>query len=378
MLDEETPAIEFEVKRRKEAPSGVKIVREKQKPTLNVDAFVRSLDSALSSQTVGHVMQLNQNGTPIWFTAVGWAQTPSDLGKKWTADTRMHVASVSKLLTAMGMMKALGKGGWNTNAHIAPFLPEYWHQGSNVNLITFHHLLRHRSGFKVPGSKTDFLTMKKEVAAGVSNVGESSGYENVNFGLMRILLPVMNGDIDRDMEVGGGGSINDGAWDALCVGFYRDYMQDHVFEPAGVNGAGFVPLPAAANGAVAYAFPNVGEHGWNSGDTSTVAGGAGWRLSIKELMSVLHHFRRKGTIVSTTTAQSMLDNLYGLNGSKDTDVGTIYWKKGGWHHGRRKEQCVAFFLPDGMELAVFANSTIGVDDAKIDSLVVEHFVDAIG
>jgi hypothetical protein len=43
---------------------------------------------------------------------------------------------------------------------------------------------------------------------------------------------------------------------------------------------------AAAGGAVTYCYPDLGRNGRNFGDLLTFAGGrAGWRLSIKELMS---------------------------------------------------------------------------------------------
>ncbi|WP_353217803.1 serine hydrolase domain-containing protein [Sandarakinorhabdus sp.] len=349
----------------------------KIKPTLDVNKFVNSLNQHLTIRTVGHVMQLNQNGTPIYYAAVGWAHTKINGEKVWTADTKMHVASVSKLLTAMGMLKALGTHGLNPDTRIAQFLPAYWQQGENINQITFAHLLTHRSGFRVPGTKTGFLTMKREVAAGVQNVGEDSGYENANFGLMRILIPIVIGDIDRDRMFHPNAETNDVIWDGIATDFYRDYMQDNVFEPAGVSGAGFLPMPAAANGALAYAYPNVGQTGWNSGDLATVAGGAGWRLSIKELMSVLSHFRRTNKILTPTAALAMLSKGYGLNGNVETDVGTIYVRKGGWGSGDRKEQCIALFLPDGMELAVFANSAIGPDDEKIKKVVLDKYLAAI-
>jgi CubicO group peptidase (beta-lactamase class C family) len=368
MVDSDEPAVVFKAKPKRTL---------KLKPKLDTDKFVNSLNEYLTTLTVGHAIQLNQNGTPIYFAGVGWAQTKTNLGKRWTADTKMHVASVSKLLTAMGLLKALGTHGWDPNTRIARFLPAYWQQGENINQITFAHLLRHRSGFHVPGTKTDFLTMKREVDAGVLKVGEYSGYENMNFGLMRILIPVINGDLDRHQTFSPNGVINDAAWDGMAIGFYRDYMQDNVFEPAGVSGAGFLPMPAAANGAVAYAFPDLGHSGWNSGDLTTVAGGAGWRLSIKELMSVLNHFRRTNHILSATASQAMLDDGYGLNDIEETDVGKIYWKKGGWSSGRRKEQCVALFLPDDMELVVFANSLINGTDEKINSVVINRFLAAI-
>ena len=57
--------------------------------------------------------------------------------------------------------------------------------------------MTHKSGFRVAGSSDTFYPiMKAQVGAGVmaANLGVYS-YQNMNFSLCRILLPVMNGTI---------------------------------------------------------------------------------------------------------------------------------------------------------------------------------------
>jgi CubicO group peptidase (beta-lactamase class C family) len=312
-----------------------------------------AIHTALKNVVTGYTLQVRLNGTPVYGLIWNWARTPADGGKGWTADARMHIASVSKLMTAIGMVKALDAKSISYDAPIAPFLPAYWTKGPKVDAITFRHLMTHSSGFS--GSQaTDFTTMKNRVAAGVAAVPGNTGYQNMNFGLCRILIPIVAGMMSRDATFP---IAQDQIWDALTIQHYRNHIQANVFTPAGVSNVGFATV---AGGALAYRFPHSGLKGWDSGDLQTVSGAAGWRLSLNELLSVMDHFRRKGTIMSSQKAQQLLANGFGIDQIQGTPAGNTYNKNGGWGTGAGEtEQCVAFFLPDGLELAAFVNSPIG-------------------
>lgn len=340
-------------------------------PKLNVTKFATFLDSVLKSSTAGYALEIRQNGTPIYGLVRGYAHRPADGRLGWTGDIRMHVASVSKLMTAIGMVKLLDSKGLSLDDKIIGHLPAYWSKGANINKITFRHLLKHRSGLGVlplvgggESSASDFAFMKENIRLGAVEPGSKSVYQNVNYGLMRILISVINGDIDNDYDPG---PFRDVIWDSLTIGFYKDYMQDRVFTPAGVANAGFAPLPFALNSALAYNFPP--GNGWNSGDLATVSGGAGWRLSVKEVLNVMDHFRRRNTIVSSTRAQQILDAAIGLNNAGDTPAGKMYYKKGRWTNSGRTEQCVAYFLPENMEMMVVVNSKIFLQGFSLHKLV---------
>jgi hypothetical protein len=109
---------------------------------------------------------------------------------------------------------------------------------------------------------------------------------------------------------------------------------------------------------LAYDFPVTG-HGWNSGDLTYMVGGAGWHMTLNELLAVMGTFRRGGTIVTADQAQLMLENGLGINATVPTNVGTYYVKYGGWTgQSDYEEQCEAFFLPLDMELVVLVNSQV--------------------
>ena len=321
---------------------------------LNVDGFVAALNTALAANTAGYVMQLRQHGQPIASAQVNWAKEPADGSEPWDQTVRMHIASCSKLITAIAMTRTLAAHNLPPSTKIINYLPSYWEKGPNIDQITFAELMTHRSGFRVNGSDMSYPTMKAQVAAGVTtaNLGTYS-YQNMNFGICRILLPVMNGTIPAGTTFPP--ATEDQQWDLTTVTAYAAYCAQYLFQPAGVSGP---TLTHPAADALAYAFPTGA--GWNSGDLTTESGGAGWHMSVDDLLDIMGCFRRQGTIMSPAAAQTMLDNSFGIDLIQSTSLGTLYNKNGLWESGAgQTEQSLAYFLPSDMELVVLANSPIG-------------------
>jgi CubicO group peptidase (beta-lactamase class C family) len=326
---------------------------------LDVNGFTHALHTALTSKSAGYAMQLRQNGSAIATLTWGWAKEPQDGSEHWTPDVRMHIASISKLITAMALTKLFNDKGMRFDTPIVNYLPAYWAKGPNIDRITFAELLTHKSGldFGSAGNQTTtgfFQMMKSQIAAGTTHIGHYN-YQNGNFGLCRILMATVKGDIPVDAQFG------DASWDSKTVSSYRTYVTDTVFSPAGVSGPTLTHEPADA---LAYNFP-VSGHGWNSGDVSGMTGAAGWHVSVDELLTVMGAFRRTGKIMNPERAQTMLDNGFGVDRKVSTPMGPYYTKNGGW--GNRKktdpdvhtEHCEAFFLPQNIEFVILVNSPVG-------------------
>jgi len=340
--------------------------------SFNTDGFVAALNAALAVNTAGYVMQLRQHGQPIASPEFGWAHDPADGSESWAQTVRMHIASCSKLITAIAMTRTLAAHNLAASTKIINFLPDYWAKGPNIDKITFAQLLTHTSGFRVAGSDTFFPIMKSAVAAGVTdaNLGVYS-YQNVNFSICRILIPVMNGTIPANTTFPP--PLEDNMWDFVTLSAYAADVEQHLFQPAGVSGPTFThPDPDA----LGYAFP-IGT-GWNSGDLTTDAGGTSWHMSVNELLDVMGCFRRQGSIMSPAAAQKMLDDGFGIDVIESTPLGTLYNKNGRWTSGAKQtEQSLAYFLPRDMELVVLANSPIGVDDKFFRDLVTGIYLNNI-
>ena len=207
--------------------------------------------------------------------------------------------------------------------------------------------------------------MKSRVAKGVSSLGHFC-YANMNFGLQRILIPIINGDIDRDA------AVSDQEWDNKTFDAYGRYMARTIFAPAHVTKA---TLARPSNNALAYNFPPTAP-GWSTGKLACLAGAAGWNMSVEDVLDIMGTFRRGNTIMSETAAQKLLNDGFGIDGITPVRNGNLYSKTGYWYRmdedGERiyqMEQSVAVFLPDGMEMAVFANSRVASPGRLLISLV---------
>ena len=107
---------------------------------LDVNGFIQSLETALTNLTAGYSLRLHQNGSTIATVDWNWAKEPQDTSESWTPDVRMHVASLSKIVTAIAMTKLLNEKSVSYDTPIIDYLPAYWSKGPNVNKITFAEL----------------------------------------------------------------------------------------------------------------------------------------------------------------------------------------------------------------------------------------------
>jgi hypothetical protein len=328
---------------------------------LDAAGFIQELKGLLTGNVAGFSIRLTENGSSIGLAGQNWAKEPQDGSEDWTPDIRMHVASLSKIVTAAAMTRLLGEAGIPPFTPIIGYLPGYWVKGPDVDQITFAELLTHTSGlaFGATNSRSDFEWMKEQIAAGTTHLGQFS-YQNMNFGLCRILLATINGNVPVDwFLLGSQGGLPpwwiDNSWDSSTISAYASYVAREVFAPSEVTGPDFTHDAADA---LAYNFPVTG-NGWDSGNLTTMAGGAGWHMSVDELLQVMATFRRGGTIVSPDQAQVMLDDGFGIDFSVATPLGTYYAKLGGWNdNAGHQEQGVAFYLPLNMELVVLVNSPV--------------------
>lgn len=344
---------------------------------LNVAGFGQALHAALKDKVAGYAMQLRQHGAPIYTLEWNWAKYPTDGGAGWNMDRRMHVASVSKLMTAMAMTRVLDQKNLSFDTKIMGYLPTYWAKGPNLDKITFRDLMTHRSGFNTGKSDSDYGFMRDNVAAGVTDHGLYH-YQNMNFGLCRILISTLTGIVAPGkmfpFPEPFTTTLNDLLWDYTTIAGYKQYVQQHVFAPAGVSGPTTEhPDPDA----LAYKFPVTGG-GWNSGDLTAMIGGAGWHMSIDDLLAVMGAFRRTNAIMTTAQAQTMLDSGFGIDVIASTPLGTLYNKNGGWGPSSgESEQALAYFLPRDMEMVVLTNSPVGKPAIFFRDYVTNIYLNAI-
>ncbi len=124
----------------------------------DANGFIRALEEQLTGNVAGYSIRLTENGSTIALVDQNWAKEPQDGSENWTPDTRMHVASLSKIVTAIAMTRLLDQAGIPPSTPIIDYLPRYWAKGPNVGQITFAELMTHTSGlaYGATNSRSDF------------------------------------------------------------------------------------------------------------------------------------------------------------------------------------------------------------------------------
>lgn len=370
-----TDAIRRATTTRRPANSGMDL-NAPPMPTLDVNGFGEAVHAALRNSTNGYTMRMRRGGNTNYTLQWNWAQNPGDGNRGWNPDRGMHIASISKFLTAVALVDLLDRRNIDFDTPIAQYLPDYWTLGANVGGVTFQELMNHTSGFSTGGSESSFSFMRQQVAAGfpASQSGDYD-YENMNFGLMRILIATIGGYVDEDANFGA--FFNNMMWDLVTKMAYVDYMETRVFAPAGVTGASL-----ASSASTAHGYTRTGANGQDWGNLSDWAGGAAWHMSADDVLDIASWFRRSGDSISRARASEALQEGYGVDGFWNTSVGRIYHKNGSWRTGgdcnsRRQVQSILFFLPEDMEVVVFVNSPIGVTCQSLRDVIRTAYVNNI-
>jgi hypothetical protein len=109
-------------------------------------------------------------------------------------------------------------------------------------------------------------------------------------------------------------------------------------------------------------------------------------MSVLDVLKVMNAFIRSDRIISRSDARTMVESLYGIDGSFPTNIGTVYWKNGLEHkqveerqfdYAYAAEQTLALFLPRDFELVVFVNSPVGRKDEPLGQQVADAIKQSI-
>jgi len=287
-----------------------------------------NIRSQLSGKAVGFAFFLG--GCSIKSEAYGSARTRVDYlplvtnPVDFTPSTKMTVASVSKVVTALAAIRVIAQRQKTDpnlkkglDSVIGTYLPPWnWGNEEQVASITYRQLLSQTSGVRNYGDfDLDYGALKKffskPVAAGNGTCGDQTNkdvdavdpaivtdkktacYSNLNFALFRILLP-------RIMGYGGDDETE-------YANRYVQIVQDTVFTPLGITDVDCAP-PKNSEYALAHAFPG-NQPGHDFGDQRKLCGGEGWYLSVEDLGKLLLSLNgADGRILTDAEFRDMQDN----------------------------------------------------------------------
>lgn len=243
----------------------------------------------------------------------------------FTNDTRIHIASLSKTITAMATLELLSAKGISLSDSIYKYLPANWKLSASFKTVTLHQLLTHTSGLRYKdgscnnGNLNTYSSLRAMAERKIDR-SKTYCYQNANFGFLRLILPVVNG-----LKLTG----DDGQDDANTQLAYEQLVQHYVFDKSGVVNARCEWQPGYA---LLYDYPYTGRPGFNAGKLTGRAGGLGWYLTAAELGKVLSHLSTPTdeTILPNNWKDSLLQKGYGSYAT-ETTKGTAYWHDGIWH-----------------------------------------------
>jgi len=360
--------------------------------TFNVDLFEQNLIDYVNwggDAPIGWAYAITQNGQLVRSDGFGNAvQEPDGTTTAMTANKEINVASVTKFYTAIVVMQLLEELDLTIHSLVAPYFPDSWVVGPNMDSMTFAHLMRHESGLDTGNTDFDntlsYAGIKQAVEDGVGvPPPDQADYDNINFAIFRILIPSLQNQLPN-------APLADLDSDQTTRAVYKSYMQKALFDKVGMPNIDFTE---ESNSPTRYYNINDISNGTSGdlyGDWDDKSGGGGYFMTVIEMAAVNAFFEHTNTIISDAARTIIKENYLGLDSYFDGDFrelhGKYYGKNGSISNNSNITIAqgvvtqIQMFPSAGVEIAVMVN-TRGVNyktgfDSFLRSSIKEAFNDA--
>lgn len=322
----------------------------------DLDTFEREI-LKMATGVTGFAYTINVNGKLARADARGQARTAADdPARPHSPDTEQFLASVSKTITGVAMLRALQDAGISVDSSVNPYLPGTWTRGQNAPALTFRNFLTHTSGFSGNGGSTYELLRARIGQPFVANAGYT--YSNANFALMRILIPRVSG---------GKLPFEDFTADDVLAQAHAEkfeaYVRTKILQPAGIDGR-CGPTDGTDTETRYYNFPADNQPGYDEPDRFLSCGGFAWYLSSNELGAFMAHLRYTATLLSPAMRKVMdtgflgwLDPTFFL--WSEGVFGTYHNHGGDWDHDPGEAHTCIMKFHITVEASVVMNSGRG-------------------
>ncbi|HET9242323.1 MAG TPA: serine hydrolase domain-containing protein [Gaiella sp.] len=334
--------------------------------------------ASLTGKATGFAYAIVKDGQLVVSEGVGKARIPGDGNRNMKPSSRLDVMSVTKTTTAVAVLQLLDELDLPLDSKISKWLPPEWAKGPGFrkgkNGLTFEELLTHRSGLDQA-----FLELQQKgqegpwqnnwdglefVVANGTHTDRSYAYKNANYALMRIMIPALWRATGDHPGINVINEANVGFW-------YLAYVQQRVFEPAGVYEVDcFESNDATAVLAYNAQNPQTGSEvvEISPSELDSCGGHGHLHLSALDLAKFMAHLTH-GTLLDTPQLQVMDSKRLGWRSSsnKGENAGMYYHGGTGFlGDGRELRSCVAK-LPQDIQttLVVNSNITTGKDPCTI-------------
>lgn len=333
--------------------------------SIGTDAIDRRVASFMGEwQVKGASLAVMRHDSLLYAKGYGWADEAE--GKRMEPYNLLRLASVSKLVTAIGIMKLKEQGKLSLSDHVfgeGGILSGMEYASAirdrNYYKITVEDLLRHRGGFTLAGGDPMFSTITVMARNGLSTPpdndkliectlkrslsympGTSQAYSNFGYLLLSKVIETLSGES------------------------YEDYIQRNVLKPAGCldfHIAGnyykdkypsevryYVPV----NEMPVEEYSNSGRmvtRCYGGNDIHNLSGAGAWVASVPEIMKLVASVDGKPEIPDILSAESVgemvryVDNVTFSLGWNDTNPESG-WTRSGSFSGT---SAMVKYFPDG-------------------------------
>ena len=214
---------------------------------LDANEFPSYLEAYLDASTAGGhfsgAMLMAKDGETIFQHGYGLADRANDVAN--TVETAYRLASVTKMFVGVAIAQLAQQGELSFQDPISKFIPEYPpHIGDQV---TVHHLLTHTSGIELDNDP-DYNQAAAQAESLEELLSAQVRYiKNLNLGNYENFKPLERFDYTNEgIDLLGIIIQRTSGMD------WRDYMQENIFEPAGMTKTGLVDaesdVPGMAKG----------------------------------------------------------------------------------------------------------------------------------
>jgi len=199
-------------------------IREGRTESQKLDAIGAYAQKLADTGHFSGVVLVAKDGKPLLSRAWGMATAT----EKNTLDTKFNIGSINKVFTRIAIQQLAKAGKLSLNDTVRKHLPDY--PSPVADRITIQQLLEHRSGLgdffgpryaAAPPSKlrelSDFLPLFADKPLEFEP-GTSQRYSNAGFIVLGLIIERESGER------------------------YRDYVQKHILDPAGMKETGFWAL----------------------------------------------------------------------------------------------------------------------------------------
>lgn len=215
------------------APPSVRMHLTQRELVKETESFMKKLAEV---DAFSGVLMISKDGRPIFRRAYGMASKA--YGVAIRLDTKLNIASATKMFTAVAVMQLVEQGKLSLSDTVGKLLPDF--PNKNVaQKVTIHHLLSHSSGLgdyhgasyicrkSILRTPRDYYPLLADLKLSFEP-GEKMQYSNAGYVILGAIIEQVSGET------------------------YFDYVDRHIFKPAGMTSTGFpeadVDTPNVATG----------------------------------------------------------------------------------------------------------------------------------